>query len=165
MAWCMSDFYFYMKVKPFLGQWLKKHYGDPVRFPARSAENACIRRMVSLRPKDWVWKKPEGDVVAVAIPNQHNKKVEYWNYMSRSAQGALMEIVEDTFRMQFYKDMNELARKGVGLLRSVRIWCEQNGISSDYDYTLKMRYQRMRESYLKHGIDLRKRERGHNRGF
>ena len=45
---------------------------------------------------------------------------------------------------------------GNGGERSVRSWCERNGIDTDYDYTLKMRYQRMRDSYLSHGVDLRK---------
>ena len=33
---------------------------------------------------------------------------------------------------------------------------ERNGIDTDYDYTLKMCYQRMRDSYLRYGVDLRK---------
>lgn len=159
----MSQFYFYLKVKPFIGQWLRHHYGAPVVFPSRSAENACIRRFVSLRPKDWQPRKPEGDTVAVAIPDQNRKHVEYWNYMTKTAQEALVEIIDDTFKMQMWNDLNEMTRCGCTLLKCVRTWCEQNGIDPDYDYTLKMRYQRMRDSYLKHGVDLRKKEKGKNK--
>lgn len=45
------------------------------------------------------------------------------------------------------------------LLKAVRAWCENNGISIDYEDTVKMRFQRMRSSYLKSGIDLRRTSR------
>lgn len=161
----MSQFYFYLTPKPFIGQWLRYHYGDPVVFPARSAENACIRRFVSLRPKDWVPRRPEAGAVAVAIPDQHRKKVEYWNYMSKTAKEALCEIVDDTFKMQLWNDLNDMTRCGCTLLKCVRTWCEQNGIDPDYDYTLKMRYQRMRDAHLRCGVDLRRKEKGRDKDF
>ncbi|MDD6553077.1 MAG: hypothetical protein PUF37_05760 [Prevotellaceae bacterium] len=152
----MSKFVFYLKTKPFLMQWLTYHYGNPVVFPARSAENACIRHFIGLNPKEYVPQKPGDDYVAVAIPEQKRKKAICWNYMSKSACEALMEIVEDTFKMQLWSDLNEMTRCGCTLLNSVRAWCENNGISTEYDYTLKMRYQRMRDSYLESGVDLRR---------
>lgn len=159
----MGKFVFYLKVKPFIGQWLIHHYGNPVTFPSRSAENACIWRFVGLRPKDWQPQKPESDTVAVAIPFDKKKNWLYRNYMSKSACRALGEILENTFKIQFWNDMNEMTRCGCTLLNCVRAWCENNGISQDYDYTLKMRYQRMRESHLKHGVDLRKKIKGKNK--
>lgn len=161
----MSQFYFYLKVKPFIGQWLRHHYGDPVVFPSRSAENACIRRFVGLRPKDWKPEKPDGGSVAVEIPYDRKKNWLSWNYMSKSACRALTEIIDDTFKLQFWTDMNDMARCGCTLLNCVRAWCERNGVSTEYDYTLKMRYQRMRDSYLANGIDLRKRVKGKNKEF
>ena len=152
----MSNFYFYLKVKPFIGQWLVHHYGNPGGFPSRSAENACIRHFVSLRPKDWQPAKREDGTVAVAIPDSGRKRVISYNYMSKHAMEALEEIIDDTFKMQMWKDLNEMTRRGCTLLKSVRAWCERNGIDTDYDYTLKMRYQRMRDSYLRYGVDLRK---------
>jgi hypothetical protein len=156
----MSKFVFYLKAKPFIAQWLKYHYGSPVVFPARSAENACIRRFIGLRPKDWQPQKPEEEAVAVTIPESSRKKAICWNYMSKSACDALMEIVEDTFKTQMWIELNEMTRCGCTLLKSVRAWCENNGINTDYDYTLKMRYQRMRDSYLKSGVDLRRKMKG-----
>lgn len=159
----MSNFVFYLKVKPFIGQWLTYHYGSPVKFPARSAENACIRRFVGLRPKDWKPEKPEGEFVAVVIPETERKKAICWNYMSKSACKALTEIIEDTFKTQMWIDLNEMTRCGCTLLKCVRAWCENNGVDPDYDYTLKMRYQRMRDSYLKSGVDLRRHSKGKNK--
>lgn len=153
---------FYMEVKPFLAQWLTYHFGDPVTFPARSAENACIRRLVALNPKgkDYVPMKPGEGCVAVSIPETKQRKTICWNYMSKTACAALTEVIEDTFKMQMWLELNEMSRCGCTLLKCIRAWCENNGIDTEYDYTLKMRFQRMRNSYLKNGVDLRRRSKG-----
>ena len=126
----MSNFYFYLKVKPFIGQWLVNHYGNPVVFPSRSAENACIRRFVSLRPKNWQPTKREAGTVAVAIPDTGRKRVISYNYMSKHAREALEEIIDDTFKMQMWKDLNEMTRCGCTLLKSVRALYAENAISA-----------------------------------
>lgn len=168
----MSKFVFYLRVKPFIGQWLTTHYGNPVVFPRRSAENACIRRFIGLRPRTANGENvadvpPSSDpsvmVLPIVIPESKRKKTICWNYMSKSAQEALIEIIDDTFKLQMWNDLNEMTRCGCTLLKCVRTWCENNGVDTDYDYTLKMRYQRMRDSYLAHGVDLRKRPKGKNK--
>lgn len=158
----MSKMVFYMEVKPFLAQWLTYHFGDPVTFPARSAENACTRRFVALNPKgkDYVPMKPGEGCVAVSIPETKQRKTICWNYMSKTACAALTEVIEDTFKMQMWLELNEMSRCGCTLLKCIRAWCENNGIDTEYDYTLKMRFQRMRNSYLKNGVDLRRRSKG-----
>ena len=158
----MSKMVFYMEVKPFLAQWLTYHFGDPVTIPARSAENACIRRFVALNPKgkDYVPMKPGEGCVAVSIPETKQRKTICWNYMSKTACAALTEVIEDTFKMQMWLELNEMSRCGCTLLKCIRAWCENNGIDTEYDYTLKMRFQRMRNSYLKNGVDLRRRSKG-----
>lgn len=158
----MSKMVFYMEVKPFLAQWLTYHFGDPVTFPARSAENACIWRFVALNPKgkDYVPMKPGEGCVAVSIPETKQRKTICWNYMSKTACAALTEVIEDTFKMQMWLELNEMSRCGCTLLKCIRAWCENNGIDTEYDYTLKMRFQRMRNSYLKNGVDLRRRSKG-----
>lgn len=156
----MSKFVFYLPVKPFIGQWLTYHYGNPVTFPARSAENSAIRKLVTKQPKDKTPMKPEGDYVAVAIPDSQRKKPEYYNYMCGEACKVLNKLIDSTFKMQFWNDINDLSMLGVSILDCVRTWCEQNGISIDYDYTLKMRYQRMRDAHLENGVDLRRKTWG-----
>jgi hypothetical protein len=71
----------------------------------------------------------------------------------------LAEFIENTFRLQLWSDLSAKEFSQCSLLTAVRAWCEANGISTDYDYTLKMRYQRMRRAYLPAGIDLRRKSR------
>lgn len=159
----MNKFVFYLPVKPFIGQWLTNHYGSPVVFPARSVENACIRRFVGLNPKGHIPKKPMEEHVVVVIPDNKHKKPLCWNYMSKSACNALLELIEDNFMMQMWIDLNEMTRCGCTILNSVRAWCENNGISTDYDYTIKMRYQRMRKTYMGKGVVLMRTSRASSR--
>lgn len=155
----MEKFLVYLKVKPFIKQWLTYHYGDPVVFPAQSAENATIRRFLTTQPKDKIPDIKTDDDVAVCIPDSKQKPVISYHYLGKYAKAAVVECIEDAFKLQMWKDLNDLHDCGCTVLRAIQAWCENNGISIDYDYTIKMRYQRMRNAYLKNGIDLRNKKR------
>ncbi len=154
----MSNFVVYLKVKPFIKQWMVHHYGNPVVFPAQSAENATIRRFIAKQP-DGVPQMGDDDDVAISIPDSKQKPVVTYNYLGKHAKEAVIECIEDTFRLQMWKDLNDLHDCGCSILKAIQAWCENNGISMEYDYTIKMRYQRMRNNYLKNGIDLRNKTR------
>lgn len=154
------SFVAYVYVKPFVAQWLRFHYGDPVRFPAQSVENACIRRFLAVQPKSVPPMRQAGEV-AICLPDSKQKPVARYNYLGSSARAALVECIEDTFRLQLWHDLNGVQAMGCSLLSAVRAWCENNGIALDYDYTIKMRFQRMRAAYLRAGIDLRRTSREH----
>ncbi|MCH4213333.1 MAG: hypothetical protein LKF70_11170 [Prevotella sp.] len=158
----MSNYVVYLKVKPFIQQWLNHHYGNPVTFPVGSAENSTIRRFLAKQPHDTRPDFGEKEEVAIRIPDSKAKPVVTYNYLGPHARAAVIETIEDTFRLQLWKDLNDLHDSGCSILKAVRAWCENNGISVDYDYTIKMRYQRMRNAYLKSGVDLRNYSRNHD---
>lgn len=155
----MSQFVIYLKVKPFLKQWMIRHYGNPVQFPAGSAENATIRRFLTKQPREMLPQIGDKNSIAVCIPDSKQKPVETYNYLGKHAKEAVIECIEDTFKMQMWNDLNDLHDCSCSVLKAIQAWCENNGIAIDYDYTLKMRYQRMRNAYLKKNIDLRNRTR------
>ena len=154
----MSKYLVYLDMKPFLAQWLHYHYGNPVVFPAQSAENACIRRLLIPQPTATPVLR-RGNEVAICIPDSKQKPVVTYNYLSHHGCKLLAEFIENTFRLQLWSDLSAKEFSQCTLLTAVRAWCEANGISTDYDYTLKMRYQRMRRAYLPAGIDLRRKSR------
>lgn len=145
----MDKFFVYIKVKPFIKQWLIFHYGEPVSFPSHSAENATIRRFLTIRPADKLPLAKADDEIAICIPDSKQKPVITYNYLGKYAKSAVVECIEDTFKLQMWKDLNDLHDCGCSVLKAIQAWCENNGISIDYDYTIKMRYQRMRTAYLK----------------
>lgn len=154
----MSKYLVYISFKPFIAQWLRHHFGDPVVFPAQSAENACIRHFLTRQPGSLPLTRGDDDI-AICIPDSKQKPVVTYNYLSGNARKAVAECIEDTFRLQLWRDLADIELCQCTLLSAVRAWCEANGIDVEYDYTLKMRFQRMRNSYLKHGVDLRRRFR------
>lgn len=155
----MSNFVVYLKVKPFVRQWLVNHYGNPVTFPAQSVENSTIRRFLTKQPNDSVPLIGSEEDIAISIPDSKQKPVLTYNFLGKYAKAAVIECIEDTFRLQMWNDLNDLHDCGCSILKAIQAWCENNGISIEYDYTIKMRYQRMRNSYLKNGIDLRNKNR------
>ena len=120
-----------------------------------SKRRECLHPSFSHAPAWFV----TDDDVAICIPDSKQKPVVTYNYLSGNARKAVAECIEDTFRLQLWRDLADIELCQCTLLSAVRAWCEANGIDVEYDYTLKMRFQRMRNSYLKHGIDLRRRSR------
>lgn len=158
----MSNYVVYLQVKPFIRQWLTYHFGDPVTFPSQSAENATIRRFLAKLPDGAYPDQKTADSIAVCIPDSKQKPVITYNYLNQHAKEAVVECIEDTFRMQMWKDLNDLHDCKCSILKAIQAWSLNNGISIDYDLTLKMRYQRMRKSYLANGVDLRDKTRLRN---
>jgi len=58
-----------------------------------------------------------------------------------------------------YSTLNDMSAIGCSVLNAIDAWCEMHGIDIEYDRTILMRYNRLRKSYEKKGIDLRRRKR------
>lgn len=157
----MSKFVLYIKVEPFIKQWLIHSFGNPVVFPAQSIENSTIRRFTQKQPNDVP--TPVGkDDVAIAIPDSKAKDPIIYNYLSAHGKKAVVECINDTFRMNMWAELNDLSDVGCSVMTAIYTWCEMHGINIDYAWTIRQRYYRMRDSYLKKGIDLRRKKRVHD---
>lgn len=154
----MSQFVTYVKLEPFVKQWLVSSYGEPVSFPAQSIENATMRRFMQKQPSATPPPHDDGDT-AICIPDSKAKPPITYNYLGRYGQRAVAECIEDTFRLNLWAELNDLSDVGCSVMTAIYSWCEQHGISIDYADTIRQRYYRLRDSYLKHGIDLRRRRR------
>lgn len=159
----MSQFRLYLKVKPFVKQWLIHHYdGEPIEFPSQSVENATIRRFIQRLPKDKLPEPQKENEVAILIPDSKAKPAQYFNYMGVLGKEALEEVIEDLFKRALWNDLGTLEdqyeREGkpFKLLKMIRAWMEMNGISIDHEDTVKQRYFRIREAYRNRGINLMK---------
>lgn len=157
----MSKFVVYIKVEPFVKQWLVHSFGDPVVFPAQSIENSTIRRFTQKQPAA-VPEPPDEEDVAIAIPDSKAKDPLLYNHLGQQGKKAVAECINDTFRMNLWAELNDLSDVGCSVMKAIYSWCEMHGISIDYAWTIRQRYYRMRDSYLKKGIDLRRRKRIHD---
>lgn len=157
----MSKFVLYIKVEPFIKQWLIHSFGNPVVFPAQSIENSTIRRFTQKQPNDVPTPVGEDDV-AIAIPDSKAKDPIIYNYLSAHGKKAVVECINDTFRMNMWAELNDLSDVGCSVMTAIYTWCEMHGINIDYAWTIRQRYYRMRDSYFKKGIDLRRKKRVHD---
>ena len=150
----MSNFVIYLKVEPYLHQWLTHSFGDPVVFPANSNENAVIRRFTTKRPTDNLpEQKTDGDI-AICIPYSKAKSPETYKFLSGSAKQALAESIDDLFRMNMWSDLGDLSDTSCKKMSAFRSWCENHGIDIDYAETIRMKWYRMRKAYQAKGVNL-----------
>ena len=150
----MSKFLVYIKVEPYLRQWLQNSFGDPVEFPANSNENAVLRRFTSKRPGNINPEQPTEEMIGICIPASRYKNPETYNYMSESAKQALAESISDLFRMNMWKELGDLSDTSCKKMTAFRSWCCMHGIDVEYAETVRMKWYRMLKSYQKHGVNL-----------
>lgn len=162
----MSKLCVYIKLKPYLKEWLVHSLGEPVTFPEHSNVNAVVRTFLQRRPPDVpVETNLDGELTAISIPDSKAKPAEYYNYLSNSAKKAVVESIEDLFRMNMWNELAQLAMvdDGRGVNTHVAAWCEMHGISLDSVETVRQKYFRIRKAYTEKGIDLRNFTRKKNR--
>ncbi len=149
----MEHYFVYIRLKPFIRQWVEHAFGRPVRFPARSPENAFLRRHVRLRPPGAVPDVDGDDLTPIVLPKQADRKVEFWNYLTDDDRRELCLMIDGLFTMAWYADLREqLMRPGINT--AVHEWCRKNGISIDYEDTVIQRINRWRRECQKNGVNL-----------
>lgn len=159
----MSKFVFYIKLQPFVAQWLVHSFGSPVVFPPQSVENSTIRRFIRKRPLDVLPDTAAPGLTAICIPDSTQTPPEIYNYLGLMGKKAVEECIEDNFRLSMWSELNDLHDIGCSVMTAIYAWCDKHGIDYDYALTVRQRYYRLRDSYLKYGIDFRHRTRNHNR--
>ena len=155
----MSKYVLYLKLQPFVSQFLRQALGDPVVFPPQSIENSTIHTFITRLPPDKdpdVWR--EG-MTAIAIPDSKTKPAEYYNYMTPRGKDAVAECCELLFNRCLWVELGDMSAIGCKTMTAIYAWCENHGVSVYYADTIRQRYYRIRDAYVKRGIDLRKKSR------
>ncbi len=159
----MSNFCVYIKLKPFVKQWLVNALGNPVRFPSQSIENSTIHSFVIKLPKNAQPDMPGEDLTAICVPDSASKPAEYYNYLTPRGKMAVAECCEHLFRRCMWNELGDMSDLGCNMMSGIYAWCEKHGIDIDYADTIRQRYYRIREQYAKHGIDLMKKTKNRNK--
>lgn len=156
----VSKFLIYLKLEPYLHQWLVHSLGNPVVFPAKSNENAIIRRFLQTKPMDAMPDLYAEGLTAVCIPDSKAKPVQFYNYCPPKGKAAIVEAIEDLFRINLWEELLPLSysaeRTACGLGQMIASWCEAHGIDDDYTEAVRQKYYRMRKAYAKNGMFLGK---------
>ena len=153
----MSNIVIYLRLETYLKQWLIHSFGLPVRFPAKSNENAIIRRFIQRQPVGQTPEIASPELLPIVIPDSCAKDPEIYNYMGPLAKAALTEAIEDMFRMNLWAELSgivEQSHKGINGL--VAAWCELHGIDLDAQEAVRQKFYRMRKAYAKKNLVLYK---------
>jgi hypothetical protein len=157
----MSQSVIYLKLKPFIRQYLVHAFGDPVRFDDHSVTNARIISVLQRRPGASCPEPPADDLTAVCIPYSKQKDPASFNFVSSSGKNLIIEHIEAIFLMNLWNEMSQMCGDDTKLQTAAYAWCEMHGIDLDYADTIRMRYYREKKKLLEHGIDLRSKKRIH----
>ena len=157
----MSQFVIYLKLKPFIRQYLVNAFGDPVRFDDRSVTNARIVSVLQRRKDSAVPETAAEGLTAVCIPYSKQKDPSSFNYVSSMGKKMIIEHIESIFLANLWNEMSQMCGDDTKLQSAAYAWCEMHGIDIDYADTIRMRYYREKMRFLKHGIDLRSKKRSH----
>ena len=158
----MSQFCIYVKLQPFVSQFLTHSLGNPVTFPAQSVENSTIHHFIDRLPEGKLPDTASDNLTAIRIPDSKTKPAETYNYLSPRGKDAIIECCELLFNRDMWTELGDMSAIGCKTMTAIYAWCEKHGISIEYADTIRQRYYRMRDSYKKKGIDLMKKNRNRN---
>ena len=152
-----------VKVELYIKEWLEFHYGNPVRFPKRSGENAVLLRALCKPPKHV---PPDitrdTSCVEIEIPNDDKVRPEYFNYLPERGKRKLCRAIDALFRAQLWTECLPFVHEG-GLNEAIIVWCKNNGISLDASEAVRQKFYRMRKAHHLVGVIIGKKHKKKNR--
>lgn len=141
----MSEFCLYLRLPRYVGQWCRRHFGDPVRFPARSYPNLVILQNVRPLPRLARPQLPADGLTAVCIPDSRQKPARANNYLTRAAMQEVVSSIDDYFATVMYRELLPMV-SSPKLNAGIEHWCHANGITEDSWEAVRQRFYRMRRS-------------------
>ena len=120
----MSKFVVYLRVQPFVAQWLHHHFGDPVQFQPHSVENSTILQFTQKLPAGRQPDVAAPDLTAVCIPDNEKKDPAVYNYLGAKGKDAVVDCIERTFKLMMWSELNDMSDVGCSVLGAIDAWCE-----------------------------------------
>lgn len=145
-----SNFLVYLKLEPYLAQWLANKHGQfPVRFPKGSIENDIIE--LGLRPlgQDESPDLPGEDKYPIVLPFFRYKDVRFNNYLPQSAKSELIHCLKVQFAIELWKDLNKFGYIGKQKQDLIYAWIDAHDIDdteANWNAIAKI-YARKREAH------------------
>lgn len=150
----MNEYYIYLKVEPYLAQWLFHAFGNPVVLPKDTPEVRLIKRFLDKTPAD---KKPDMKAdsnVQVVIPWSKEKDPRIYNYFSPHAKMMLAESLETIFLNNLWTELGDIENINCSLTNVIYSWLEKHGIGEEHWETIRQKYYRIRKRFRSKGIKM-----------
>ena len=87
----------YLRLDPYLAQWLIHEHGDPVVFPKNSAENDVLELGLIRKPFLACTPGPGENRVPIVVPYFKNTDVRKYNYLDAAGRRSLAKCIRSRF--------------------------------------------------------------------
>jgi len=149
----MSDFVIYLRLEPYLTQWLIFNYGNPpIVFPKNSVENDVIEFGLTTKkdPKAVIDLPGEG-MLAISLPYFKFKDVRSNYMMTPSSKAMLTRCLKARFAVELWQDLYRFRNITKMKQDLIWAWMESHGIElteANWNAICKI-YDRKRNVYRK----------------
>jgi len=110
----MSDYYIFLDLEPYLGQWLINSLGgkQPARFPKGSPENDLLFYFLQKQPEGCMpqLQPAKPTEVAIAIPYFKDKDPRIYNYITPRAKLLLKNCIRNKFAIELWRECSQFKK-------------------------------------------------------
>ena len=151
----VSEFVIYLKVEPYLAQWLHSHYGDPVVFPKNSTENDIIElglvtKKIAENEKETP-DLPEEGKIAISLPYYKFTEVRSRFHLLKKSKESLLFCIKARFALELWTELFKFRNRNEMKQEIIWVWMEKHGIDmteSNWNVIAKI-YRRKMDVYRK----------------
>jgi hypothetical protein len=151
------EYYIYLKVQPYLADFIKNSFGSPAKLDRDSPESRIIREYISKTPVGKIPDLGADANVSIAIPFFKESDPRVYNYFGKNAKKALIESFDQIFEKCMIREIGSLENCRRGKISSlIYAWMEKHEIEDNDTnwYALSQKYYRLRKKYIKNGIKI-----------
>ena len=148
----MSGIFIYIKLEPWLAQWvMNEQGGNPLRFNRKSTEHNILETFLIRRPYGVAPDLPGENKVPVELPHFRYKDVRVYNHLPNKAKRAIKQCIRNRFVIDLWQDLHQFGYIGKRKQDIIYAWMETHGIDASETnfFALQKIYQRKREAYRK----------------
>lgn len=145
MAQKAGVFVFYLRLKPYVEQWLRNDCGLPVRFRRGSGMYKCIQAVVTLCPREVKPDVAAPGLTPVEVVSYSGRDKMYYNYVSDEDKKWLCGRLEAMFTALFIDEVYSYSRgREKECRKRIYSFMKRHGIDFEQMDTLVRKFHRLR---------------------
>ncbi|GAP73065.1 hypothetical protein SAMD00024442_6_19 [Candidatus Symbiothrix dinenymphae] len=151
------QYYIYLKTQPYLAEFVKHSFGNPVQLDRDSPESRIIREYITKLPANNQPDMGEDANLAVQLPFFKEADPRVYNHLGVAAKSALVESFNQLFEKCMLKEIGSIENVHRGKISDlIYAWMEKHGIpDNDVNWeTIRQKYYRLRKKYRKNNVNL-----------
>lgn len=136
-----SQFFVNIEAKPYLVEYCRKKFGNPVNFPKQSHLNILLFEYLIHRDYEPGRIKTENCIV-IELPFFEKKDVRYFNSLSKAGVRSLRSALNDLLFVEYYREVTRKYKRGETVDSALLHFIEKYDLPQDCFATFRKRIQR-----------------------